>query len=382
MKIVIAAVPYSDNLGDGVIADNLVNFVSNETSYEVTKCDISYRNEVLSFQRKSKNFDLFIKLPSLLRKLIVLIFFSIKYFTKGKAYLIEKLKNQNLLLIGGGQLISDVDLNFPLKLYFLIKIAEKYDIPTKVISVGVANKWNKLSTLLMKRVLQSKVIVGISVRDKLSKENIEHFFGAENVEIIPDPALMCSIVKDYQTDKAFTSSVKKTLGVGVAEINALNHSSDKQNELADNDAILYLELINKVSELGYSPVFFTNGAIEDERYLHEIIKPILERNGLEFDVAPQPKSPKELVNTIKSFNAVIAYRLHANIIATSLAIPCLGVAWDKKVDSFFEYTGKQKYVFESLKKLNASLDGLGVYLNTPQVYNPDPVFKMYRAFII
>lgn len=354
MKYVVAAVPYSDNLGDGVIADNIESFLNRHDITDVELCDISYRNEVSTFKNKESTMEYFLKFPQFIRQLIVLLFFSLKYFRTGKAYLHAKLQSCDRLLIGGGQLISDVDLNFPLKLYFLIKIAEKFDIETRIVAVGVANKWNWASKWFMKRVLTSKVIVNISVRDELSKNNLFEHFTITDVDILPDPALMSTLVNDYknQNDK----NTVKSVGLGVADIGGLNYSSDIINTSHDNDIKYINSIVRKNNKLGIDVYLFTNGATEDERFLHESIIPALEDEGLHYSYIKQCKTPGELVKKISGFDFVVAYRLHANIIASSFKIPYFAIGWDNKVISFFKSQQRDDYVYKNLKDLDAHYD--------------------------
>ncbi len=43
-------------------------------------------------------------------------------------------------------------------------------------------------------------------------------------------------------------------------------------------------------------------------------------------------------------DVLIAHRLHACVIAYALAIPAVGLAWDSKLDAFFESVGRAAYI--------------------------------------
>jgi polysaccharide pyruvyl transferase WcaK-like protein len=381
MKYVIAAVPFSDNLGDGVIADNIESFLRRSNIPDIELCDISYRNEVSTFKNKESTMEYFLKFPQFIRQLIVLLFFSLKYFRVGRKYLHTKLVNCDRLLIGGGQLISDVDLNFPLKLYFLIKMAEKFDIETRIVAVGVANKWNWLSKRLMKRVLTSSMIVNISVRDELSKTNLQHYFNITNVEILPDPALMSTLVTEYKYDDD-NKSPERVVGFGVADIGGLNYSSDIMNTHNDNDIKYIASIVRKNNSLGINVALFTNGATEDERFLHESIIPMLKKEGLTYSYINRCKTPAELVKKISGFDFVVAYRLHANIIASSFKIPYFAIGWDNKVISFFKSQNRAENVFKSLKDIDANYDEIIALSSESLKLNIDDVQNNYTNFII
>jgi len=319
----------------------------------------------------------------LIRQLMVVLFFTYKYYRQGRYYLDEKLNNCDELLIGGGQLISDVDLNFPLKLYFLIKHAEKYNIKTSLISVGVASRWNWLSRPLMKRVLSSRVVTKIAVRDEFSKKNLTDKFGLKNIEILPDPALMCSSFSKDELGELSSFSDKKVLGLGIADIEGLNYSSDINNNTSDNSIEYVCSIVEKTNTNNYEVYLFTNGASEDEKFLHEGVVPMLKSKKIAFNVLPRCSSSTELVSFIKKLDLLVAYRLHANIIASSFDIPYFAVGWDNKVLSFFRLQGRESCVFNSLKALSESFD---VVINSNGNYitselNAENVEKKYSDFL-
>jgi len=356
MKYVLAAVPFSDNLGDGVIADNLIGFLRRrEKTDEVILCDISYRAKVSTFKSKGSSMGYFLLLPSIIRQIVVVFFFLGKYITVGRGYLDSKLSGCDELLIGGGQLISDVDMNFPLKLYFLIKHAEKHNIKASIVSVGVASRWSWLSKKLMKRVLTSKSILKVSVRDELSKKNLANYFDLVDVELLPDPALMSSLLS-YNKRSLAGGEHEKRLGLGVANLRGLNYSSDIINIQQDNSIECFCSIVEKSNAINYVVYLFTNGAIEDEVFLHESIIPALNTRGLAFRVIPRCNSSSELVKVILGFDMLISYRLHANIIACGFNIPFFAVGWDNKVVSFFKSQHREDCVFKSLKDLDLSFN--------------------------
>ncbi|WAJ70979.1 polysaccharide pyruvyl transferase family protein [Catenovulum adriaticum] len=355
MKYVIAAVPYSDNLGDGIIADNLRFYFKSKNIETVEVCDISYRDQVPNKAGKAQGFNLFVKLPSPIRKLMVLLFFSLKYLRVGRVYLKRKLVAADKLVIGGGQLISDVDLNFPFKLYLLIRLAEKNQIPTQILSVGVANKWSWLGKKLMSRVLHSKVLDKISVRDQVSRDNMFNFFGVDS-DIIPDPALMSASLNEYTQTPI--KKLNKTLGLGIADLQSLNYSGDIKSDLEANSVAHLVSVIKFANHQGYQVQLFTNGAAEDEAYLYDIVLAQLVHTDLEYSVQPRCQSSIELVNFIRSTDLIISHRLHANIVAFSFKIPSFSVGWDSKVISFFSLVGYEDRVFQDLQSLADELPKL------------------------
>ncbi len=310
---------------------------------------------------------------------MVVIFFYLKNIFKGRKYLKDRFEGADLILVGGGQLISDVDLNFPLKLYFVVKFAEELGIPVRFISVGVSSKWSKIGLYIMKRVLMSPVVSDISVRDYLSLKNLNSFFGEISSVVLPDPALLCPFV--YPVFHNSHNSRKK-IGLGLASVSALNYSADLKNGEEDNTVYNVLELIQIFNSLGFDVELFTNGAYEDELYLDDIVVPFLKNTSISFTRAPHMVTAFDLVNYIASLDLVIAYRLHANIIASSFGIPHYAVNWDRKVEAFFSMQGRHGFVFPSMRAL---VDSQEIILSNQlfsNVLSCDSVLQEYLDFFV
>lgn len=311
--------------------------------------------------------------------MIVLMFFSYKYLRVGKSYLYKKLKVCDRLLIGGGHLISDIDLNFPLKLFLLIKVAEKLQIETMFVAVGVSNKWNWLSKWLIKRVLTSKAVIKISVRDSLSKSNLSTYFNIEHCDILPDPALMSALT--YPHESTGNKGKRRLLGIGITDIRGLNYSSDIVNKMSKNDFDFISSIVKKSHKLGIDVAFYTNGASEDEAFMNRYISPKFSEQSLVYKSIERPKSPEELVRTISQFDFVIAYHLHANIIASCFNIPYFAVNWDNKVSSFFRSQGSEYFAYNTLQDLDTHHDEIISILNQKLVLDVDTIEDNYKTFI-
>lgn len=374
-KIVICGVPGSDNLGDAVIAECLALHFETYLKVKAIKCDISYREHVEYDGIKGNNLTLFNRLPRPFRQCAVLIFFSIKYLRTGRSFLEQKMKGADLVVVGGGQLISDVDWNFPLKLYFITKTAEKLNIPIKIVAVGVANKWSRGGKLLMSKLFNSKKLISIGVRDELSRQNLVRHFSIKNSETIPDPAMMCSILMpENEKIKA------KKIGLGVADLAGLNYSSDIVNEDAVNSLQCWDNLFSELAKIDRTIILFTNGAKEDEQFLHQTLVPFLLANERVFEIRSRFKSSKEMVTFVASLHSLIAFRLHSNIIAASFEIPHYAIGWDNKVISFFKMQDRADCVFPSLNALVLELRNEGLKETFKTRLHPELVFRQYNEY--
>ena len=237
-----------------------------------------------------------------------------------------------MLIVGGGQLLSDVDLNFPSKIFFICSVARKYNKPIVFQSCGVANNWSFFGKILLKKSL----LLGVSkitVRDRYSRNVLIRYLGpACKVDIIYDPAL---VVGKFRSRKNNYLS-KKIIGVGVASPYALSYASVGNFVDKENWNSYFHELINMVRSHGFDVLLFTNGAPEDEQYLTGLLNGF---NCVGVKRAPRPLSGDDLIDTISGIDLFVGHRLHSSIVSFALGIPSIGLGWDRKVKDFYDLVG-------------------------------------------
>ena len=137
----------------------------------------------------------------------------------------------------------------------------------------------------------------------------------------------------------------QTIGIGVMSADAVHShtsSDDKKITLSAND---YIQLGQALIKTGMRPVYFTNGAPEDHSVLEQVKAQFPDPAQACF--AERPITPEDLVHIIAGCSKIMAHRLHATIIATSLGIPIIGFQWDKKLQSFFDQIGKAEFCLEN-----------------------------------
>lgn len=114
--------------------------------------------------------------------------------------------------------------------------------------------------------------------------------------------------------------------------------------------------MSSLNEQVQTVILFTNGALEDERFMRKQLVPFLIERKKQFVVQRRFSSGFQLVRFISELDKVIAFRLHANIIATSYNVPSYGINWDQKVESFFILQNRHSAVFESIASLLDSIE--------------------------
>ena len=343
--ITIAAVPFSPNLGDGIIHEALeFSIYSHEKNVTLHTLDIAGRldYDVNNTNIKSAKSILkyFVAIPRFFRVIIVLCYVHYLYYKRLKRVYHNKLSRSRLVIIGGGQLFSDVDLNFPIKLYLLFKEARRTNTSIIIYSAGMASNISSLGEWLFAKLLNSKLVKNIYLRDDISIQNYcKYRFISKGIQEVWDPGILIS--RKYP--KIFNKK-KKYIGIGISSPMNLKYSGDSFVEI-NYDRVL-LKIISHLISLKKNILLFTNGTIEDEEYKERLYDMISEKEKEKICLASRPIRPLDLVNIITKTEYIISQRLHSNIVAYSYKIPSIGIVWDKKLVGFFKKIKRERMLLD------------------------------------
>ena len=361
MKIVICAVPFSPNLGDGVIYENIRQLLRERVpGARISALDIAGRDDfsVTDVSRKT----LIHKVPKLLLPSAVCVYFGLKYALRWRRKWMERLAGADLVIIGGGQLMLDVHLNFPVKLFLLSCILKTLGKSGKVaiFGVGVSPSMSVAGTWLLRRTWRNLEPVYVSTRDSASAENLQYILAKPlDVGVTPDPGIY--------SQRTFAASLAQRspgniLGICISSPLELNQSDVEKQDYGRRISAYFLELARQAFASGYRVHLFTNGAPEDEALKNKLAADLAPGQAVNL---PRPALPSQLVTNISRCDSIIAHRLHANIVAYSLYIPSIGLSWDSKVRSFFSLTGRDDFFMrESIPDVAGTLKLLKKALQT------------------
>ncbi|PFH12503.1 polysaccharide pyruvyl transferase WcaK-like protein [Collimonas sp. PA-H2] len=343
MKIVICAVPYSPNLGDGVIYENLRQLLTElAPAAQISALDIAGRDgyDASSVSRK----PLINRVPGRLRPSVVCAYFCLQYWWRWRHKWAEQLADADLIVIGGGQLFMDAHLNFPIKLFLLSRTIKAIGKSGKVaiFSVGASKLMSGVGANLFRRALKNMAPVRISARDMLSAQHMKKYLAIEgDVCITPDPAIYSQQTYAQDTPAAHGGNV---LGICISCPLEVNHGVTSGPAYESKISEFFENLALQAIAVGYVVKFFTNGAPEDEVFKDALAARL---NSHCIVNVPRAAAPAQLVENIRACDYIIAHRLHASIVAYALDIPAIGLNWDVKVKSFFELIGRSRFFIPS-----------------------------------
>lgn len=362
-NFLICTAKYSDNLGDGVISDCTEYLIKKASpGSSINHIDIAgrtqYRPSAKQDIKLSKKIFFFI--PHFLQPVMTLVAWHL--FMKKRlddAWSKNAPGDNFLLLFGGGQLISDLALNFPLKFNHLINKTKSINAKLATNAIGVSSKMSALGKFLYTSSFNSTKWIHLSVRDQESQQALKTLVNdSKDVALTVDPALWTSECYNLENDRP--EEHPEIIGLGIAHPLELSAHIEKSKKIPPEETLkFWTDLTIKLVDAGKKPVLFSNGSVEDVSFCEEVYAQLAQQGySSKIELSAAPLQPVDLVKNINRFHAVISHRLHANIIANSLLIPTVQLGWDAKVKSFAKIMGRESSCFEKLPTASIAFEAI------------------------
>lgn len=352
MKIALANVKYSPNLGDGLIAECFEWALRDcLPGTDIVSVDLAGRRGFApgGGTGRGRALALLAGLPQPLRQLAITTALRFLVGTKYKPAWRSELSGSDLVILGGGQLLADADLNFPIKIRALAGLCGDLGSPSAVFGVGVSKKWGAEGARLFRAAMRDLQPAYIAVRDEASVENWRAHFEGLNLpeaQLCRDPGLLAGMV--YPATNR-PSRPRPRVGLGIVHPHTLNlhgHGAPLSNARAIE---VWTALARELMSAGFDVSLFTNGPPDDESFAAQISGVLGASDRLTH--LPRPHTPAELVVNIGACDAIVAHRLHANIAAFALKRAHVGIGWDAKLPSFMASVGRGDYMVDDIQDL-------------------------------
>lgn len=334
-KILVVGEYYSENLGDGIICENVKYILTSAfPDAEIKISDIMGRTNfedmdhetfstTVNYQSKREKFKSYLTdkkgtgLGYLYERLIYRKWK--KEREEGLANIRNVLSEQfDLVVFAGGQLLYEP---FVIPIEEHLKLLNEKETPIIFNGCGIGTFNNKYILKRFNKILNNSNIKSITVRDYVNEVNKKILTNSSLKAIkTSDPALFTK-----ETYGITEIQTRKTVGLGIIHRNNPEFMSKQKK--------LYKEIILLLEKKGQDWELFCNGEIIDQEFAYELVQ---EMKFPKSKVAIRTTRPHELVDLIATYDSIISFRLHSHIVATSLRIPSIGMTWDKKVNFFFE----------------------------------------------
>ena len=258
-------------------------------------------------------------------------------------------------VIAGGALISSSTF-YALRLNAIVNMAKRYNGRVVFNAVGIEKTIHNLgfAKYLVRHCLRQPEVTAFSTRDHV--EEIPYLTHRKNfLKLLPDSGLFAA--------EAFGIERKYSDTVGLSVISYQAYQSvmsydERARGLTPDDLLSFWENILKgfiKREQDFR--ILTNGGPKD----YEMALRLCQRMQLNTAhyLLPMATTPKQLVEQLSQFKVVIAHRLHALIICTSLGIPVIPIIWSNKVHAFAKMIGNPYAQWPSaVNHINETVDAI------------------------
>lgn len=339
MKLVMFGVGFSPNLGDGVISDCLAHVARGLVpGLEVTAIDLSGRERfgAVTVANRGLALKVLARLPRPLRH--ALVRWRLGRLLDGAApRWAAAAQGADAALIGGGQLFSDADLNFPLKIARAADLARRARLPVAIHAAGVSQNWSPAGAALFCKVFEAD-LRRVGLRDEASIAAWRTQTGERppTPVIARDPGLLAA--------DCYGPAPRRSGWVGLCVTDPAVLGYHAEGAVAGGGAGFFPALARALVASGHRVALFCNGAEEDRRALAALAAPLgdLLAAGTA-EIVAAPDRPRALAHLIGGLDAVVAHRLHACILGYAYGRPAVGLGWDRKVESFFASVGAARF---------------------------------------
>jgi len=344
VRVGLFNVKFSPNLGDGLLSECLEAELSMQLpGVTIQTLDLAGRTRYSQGHRsRASTLAALHHSPQSVRHFLVETILGRKLRSDLRVRWRAALREIDAVVVGGGNLFTDFDLNFPLKIEAAMAETRAAGVPAAVFAVGVSDNWSPRGQALFVRAMSEAGLCYAAVRDDRSAEVWRRRLGSAGVrapEVVRDPAVLAASHFPRETRGDRTAPL---IGLGIMHPIALSYHAGEGDGPARNLEDWFVALAGACLTKGWNVAAFTNGSPEDEAYLARL-RPRLEalepRGALA--VARRCANPTAFARFVSGLDLVMAHRLHANIAAYAYEIPQIGFAWDAKLKSFVEHVGRE-----------------------------------------
>ena len=340
-------VKYSPNLGDGLLSECLERALVDLGAAASTKSiDLAAR---LEYGDSMAGRDIVMKAleatPKSLRRLIVRAPLAVAAYRKWRPHFSKAVAGADGVVIGGGNLISDIDLNFPTKLGLAMEEAERAGLPVIIYACGMAEEWSSTGLRWCRRAFAKSNLRAVFVRDADSKALWDELMAPHTglaAEVVRDPGLLAA---DFFPPNPRIVRDRPIVGLGIMSHIAIRYHSRNAPSRRQLDD-WYVALTRQLISMGFNVRVFTNGSPEDRTYAADLAPRLRALRNSDNIAFVKQKDPAGLCAHIQDVDAVVAFRMHAVIAAYAYGVPAVALAWDRKLASFMTSIGRDKFLLD------------------------------------
>ncbi|MCU7197748.1 polysaccharide pyruvyl transferase family protein [Turicibacter sanguinis] len=275
---------------------------------------------------------------------IKLILLGEKYFDTKQS--LRVLKDSDLIVVCGGGFLGGNKFNSFMHLFQMY-----VNVKTKnsVVLWGTSIEPYKNNIVEYFTNKQIKSLTHVFPRESITNSLLSKQLDEQKFTLIPDMAFM--LENKYQKFDFITQLRQKYSNIFGLTVREWHFPNIEDVQLAKSNYInsvtemieYYARTMNAV--FVFIPQVIFEG--DDDSIIAEEIKNKLKDDYKKnFIINKTDWSPVEIKSLIKNLDLFIGTRMHSNIFATSMAVPTVAIAYEKKTNGIMETVGLSRYVVE------------------------------------
>ena len=249
------------------------------------------------------------------------------------------LRKKDIVVYPGGGLNSPKFNRMLLELFRYVEAHAEIEVYINAVGINRV-KPKKANVKLLKEIFNKPQVKQVTTRGDIGK--LEKYIDTQKPyppAVVFDPAIWVNEADGIERDPN-----AEVIGVGLIRPEIFEVRTGVSR---DEIVKVYKDIVEELEKRNYRWQFFTNGLYKEYRFGVKLLKE-MGRSRREY-IGLHIYSPRKLVKKIAGYQAVIAGRMHANIIATSLEVPSVGLVWNDKMNLFAEMIGCQERYIQSEK---------------------------------
>lgn len=265
---------------------------------------------------------------------------------------LKALNESDIIVVCGGGFLGGKKLESLMHLY-QININTKFNKPVYVMGTSIEPIKNRLIKYYTEKIL--KKVDFVYAREEITENYLKTFLPQNKYEIIPDMAFMLG---SHKEEIKFIDDLKndgKTLiGITVRKWNFPNAADPViANKKYKEELIKFMEYV--MQKYNSTFIFIPQVIVDyasDVDIAKEIKKDLKREHQEQFIIREDDWSPIEIKNVIGQLDYFVGTRMHSNIFATSMTVPTLAIAYEKKTNGIMRTVNLEEYV-EEIDEINS-----------------------------
>jgi len=245
--------------------------------------------------------------------------------------LLPALARAQAIAVGGGALLSDVNLHFPQSLAVLTRAARAQGKPMLCLGCSAEGAWSPAGVGIVRRFLGACAL--IAARDAATARRVAELLG-RSVPVFGDFCLRESDFADAGGQRALRPALAVNVSCPPAVAARVQHEYE--------DALVEMVRFSRAGPAAMHAItVFTTGTAEDAGPARRVAAR-LASGGADLFL---PQSVGELEALLRSATVVVAGRLHAFVLALATRTPAVGFSPAPKLRNFLGSLGLERYGF-------------------------------------